>query len=181
MPLAELSQHLNHLKSWKAFLTRQSQRSQWVFFSRRTLYPNTRTLKVGPPLLQTDLDIFGSQSVFSLIDECHTEGGKEVLSSWLINPELDETVLNRRKKFIEALTQAQWKVCKYFVKFCEKIALKNNEITLKNLSQPLWNASDRTKSKILLATYAATYMVAWLAFQGYFFLSIPCSPLEFTF
>ena len=59
----------------------------------------------------TDLDIFGENSVFQMVNRCTTHNGNRMLAGWLMNP-LNETseILSRQQAVDELSVQAEWRM-----------------------------------------------------------------------
>ncbi|MEQ8924967.1 MAG: hypothetical protein RLO81_04090 [Fulvivirga sp.] len=56
-----------------------------------------------------DLDIFGSNSVFQLLNRTSTKGGKDLLASWLLNKSDKQTVLDRQTAIEELSEKIDWR------------------------------------------------------------------------
>lgn len=58
----------------------------------------------------SDLDIFGKQSLYHLINRCATAFGREQLAAWLKNASKNETILKRQTASLEIAGKRSWKV-----------------------------------------------------------------------
>lgn len=57
----------------------------------------------------SDLDIFGRNSIFQLINRTSTSGGKETLAKWLTNKALKEEIIYRQEAIKELSTAIDWR------------------------------------------------------------------------
>lgn len=56
-----------------------------------------------------DLDIFGQNSLYQLLNRCNTSGGKKILSNWLKAPAENEVVEIRQEAIKELYPQLEWR------------------------------------------------------------------------
>ncbi|MDQ3534379.1 MAG: DNA mismatch repair protein MutS, partial [Bacteroidota bacterium] len=56
-----------------------------------------------------DLDIFGHNSLYQLLNRCNTLGGKSLLANWLKGPSNNETIISRQESIKELYPQLEWR------------------------------------------------------------------------
>lgn len=57
----------------------------------------------------SDLDIFGKQSLYKLLNRTHTFGGAKMLANWLLHPAETTEILNRQKAIQELSEKIDWR------------------------------------------------------------------------
>jgi len=58
----------------------------------------------------SDLDIFGKQSLYHLLNRCATVFGRTKMAAWLENPAENDTILKRQSASLEIAGKRSWKV-----------------------------------------------------------------------
>ncbi len=56
-----------------------------------------------------DLDIFGNQSLYKLLNRTHTFGGAKMLADWILHPAQTNEILNRQKAIQELSAKIDWR------------------------------------------------------------------------
>lgn len=57
----------------------------------------------------SDLDIFGKQSLYKLLNRTHTFGGAKMLANWLLHPAETDEIINRQKAVQELSMKIDWR------------------------------------------------------------------------
>ncbi|MCF0069837.1 DNA mismatch repair protein MutS [Dyadobacter sp. CY261] len=112
-----------------------------------------------------DLDIFGSHSLFQLLNRTTTESGARLLASWLNGPADRHTVIGRQEAVRELTGQLDWRQNFQSSGMRFESANSNYEILIKWLEEPPQLLASRQRLRTIslvlgtLSTFALLYFV----------------------
>jgi len=120
------------------------------------IYPDGAAFSNDKHYYTSDLDIFGGNSLYQLVNRCATAPGMVKLAQWLDKPANRQTILERQEAVKEIAAKNDWKLeFQAYLVFC----LKQNREQVKNLLGYLKIPVELDGSKWLKA-YAA--LAPWL-------------------
>jgi hypothetical protein len=120
------------------------------------IYPDGAGFANDKHYYTSDLDIFGSNSLYQLVNRCATTPGTVKLAQWLAKPADKPTILARQEAVKEIASKNDWKIeFQAYLVFC----LKQNREQVKNLLGYLQIPVELDDSK-WLKLYAA--LAPWL-------------------
>lgn len=100
---------VNDDKNSKSLLKTVNENELLKLENKLSGFPTGKThLKKDHPYT-ADLDIFGSHSLFQLLDRTTTESGSLLLAKWLSEPASKEIILERQKAIQELIPNLEWR------------------------------------------------------------------------
>lgn len=119
-----LRRHALHLKRLSAFYSRQARRRAGLSVERNH-GAAAQTLGSDPDLtLIQDLNLIGPHSLFTMLDETVSDGGRAELVRLLLNPGMSREAISARQKQIAAVKSERW----FFIRLL--IAASETELEL---------------------------------------------------
>ncbi|MEQ9442953.1 MAG: DNA mismatch repair protein MutS [Cyclobacteriaceae bacterium] len=100
--VAYLKRHTTHLKEINALEILRSE-------NKLSGFPTGQALMRRDHAYVADLDIFGSHSLFQMINRATTESGDILLAKWLSEPAANEVILERQQAIQELTPQLDWR------------------------------------------------------------------------
>lgn len=100
-----LKEHVRRLQRWHQFTLRQEKRCLGLPSGRP--WKNLEDVEGDFPLIR-DLGLTGQHSIWTLLDETLTEGGRKRLLAWMSTAPLNKDFLRRRQERIKSLRPQTW-------------------------------------------------------------------------
>jgi hypothetical protein len=113
---------------------------------RKNIYPNGTEFVNDKHIYSSDLDIFGQDSLYQLINRSATAAGMDKLAEWLAAPPAKAIIQERQQAVKEITSKKDWKIeFQAYLLFC----LKQNRDQVKNLIRCLKTPVDLENAKWL--------------------------------
>lgn len=135
-----LLKHLRIRKQIKRLRNYVKLNKEELAFEKGENYPNNlgNEYKNGDHLFSNDLDVFGSNSLFQVLNRTITNGGKSLLANLLLKNEIDEKIQAKQESVSELADKLDWRQ-KFYVagkEINEESEIKRNlQIWLKNVGR----------------------------------------------
>lgn len=99
---------LEKIRAYKRALLKVNENEVLVLESRQNMYADGAEYEDPKHAYVSDLDIFGPQSLFALINRCATKEGEGLLASWLLRPSKKEDIVARQRATKELAGKKEW-------------------------------------------------------------------------
>ncbi len=99
---------LEKIRAYKRALLKVNENEVLVLESRQNMYADGAEYEDPKHAYVSDLDIFGPQSLFALINRCATKEGEGLLASWLLRPSKKEDIVARQCATKELAGKKEW-------------------------------------------------------------------------
>jgi hypothetical protein len=106
-----------HEKTEENLLQNKNQQELWMYeldtlnHIENKKYDNGEKIKDPQHLFSADLDLFGENSLFQLVNRAKTKLGKEMLSNAMLNIETDENLLKQKQEAVkEVSAKTEWRL-----------------------------------------------------------------------
>ncbi|MCM2280686.1 MAG: DNA mismatch repair protein MutS [Bdellovibrionaceae bacterium] len=174
-----LRRHATHLTMLAAFYERQSRRSRGLAVDRPAAAAleslSSPVSSPMPPLDQTterqtnarppdtvdltliqDLNLIGPHSVFTLLDETVSDGGRRELARWIVRPNLNREQILARQRQVQELARERWFFIRLLIAAGTETELElSTQQTLEYLKKPLLEPG--------FGKWVAGLVLVWLA------------------
>jgi hypothetical protein len=100
-----MNNYVLKLQRWQDFMKRQHLRS--LGLSSERTWKEAEELALDLPLVR-DIGLTGSHSLWTLLDETLSDGGRRSLLQWMTSPTLDSELLRHRQNLIQRLRPETW-------------------------------------------------------------------------
>ena len=170
---------VDNLKRHTTFLKEINEREVLRLENKLSDFPTGHTyVDRGHPYV-SDLDIFGSHSLFQLINRTTTGSGEGLLAEWLSAPAVKDVILKRQQAIKELSPKLNWRHDFQAAGMKFQHTRSDYDKLLAWMERPVWFLQHRSKYLLLiiplsiLSTLAAIYFVIEFLFLGNLLGAVP--------